>query len=85
MITFKLSPQVVLSLSTAVKELVENSLDAGAKSVEVRLLEFGKDSIEVTDDGEGINEENFQALSTRFLSLYFFLLILYYTLIFFQP
>ena len=61
-----------MSLSTAVKELVENSLDAGAKSVEVRLVEFGKDSIEVTDDGEGINEENFQALSTRF---FFFFLV----------
>ena len=70
MITFKLSPQVVLSLSTAVKELVENSLDAGAKSIEVRLLEFGKDSIEVTDDGQGINEDNFQALSIRLLTVF---------------
>lgn len=55
--------QVVLSLSTAVKELVENSLDAGAKNIEVRLTEYGANGIEVTDDGLGIEPENFQALS----------------------
>lgn len=40
--------QVVLSLATAVKELVENSVDAGAKNVEVQLVEQGKTSFEVS-------------------------------------
>lgn len=41
------SGQVILDLSTAVKELVENALDAGASSVEVRLREHGLQLIEV--------------------------------------
>lgn len=41
------SGQVILDLSTAVKELVENALDAGATSVEVRLKEHGLQLIEV--------------------------------------
>lgn len=41
------SGQVILDLSTAVKELVENALDAGATSVEIRLREHGRQLIEV--------------------------------------
>lgn len=41
------SGQVILDLSTAVKELVENALDAGATSVEIRLREHGLQLIEV--------------------------------------
>lgn len=41
------SGQVILDLSTAVKELVENALDAGATTVEVRLKEHGLQLIEV--------------------------------------
>lgn len=43
------SGQVILDLSTAVKELVENALDAGATSVEVRLREHGLQLIEVRE------------------------------------
>ena len=32
------SAQVITSVSTAVKELVENSLDAGSSLIEVRLV-----------------------------------------------
>jgi hypothetical protein len=45
------SGQVILDLSTAVKELVENALDAGATSIEVRLREHGLQLIEVRCDG----------------------------------
>jgi len=47
----------------AVKELVENSLDAGAKGITIRLWEQGVDKIEVTDDGHGVSKENHEGLS----------------------
>lgn len=59
------SGQVVLDLATAVKELVENSLDAGSSIVEVRLKEYGKDLIEVSDNGSGIEERNFEGLALK--------------------
>jgi len=41
------SGQVVLTLATAVKELVENSIDAGASTVDIRLVEHGSVLVEV--------------------------------------
>lgn len=54
--------QVVLELQQAVKELVENSLDAGATSVEVRIKDHGKDTVEVLDNGSGISEEDWPSI-----------------------
>ncbi|XP_022689401.1 mismatch repair endonuclease PMS2-like [Varroa jacobsoni] len=59
------SGQVVISLAVAVKELVENALDAGAKEVIVRTREFGSKSIEVQDNGEGILPENYDSLCLK--------------------
>ncbi|OBZ74665.1 DNA mismatch repair protein pms1 [Grifola frondosa] len=47
------SGQVVVDLQTAVKELVENSLDAGATIIEVRFKDYGLASFEVVDNGVG--------------------------------
>lgn len=55
--------QVVLNLSTAVKELLENSVDAKATNIQIRLKEYGSELIEVSDNGSGVEEANFQALS----------------------
>lgn len=55
--------QVVLGLATAVKELVENSIDAGATLVEVKLREYGLEQVEVSDNGTGVDKSNFEGLS----------------------
>ncbi|XP_031640491.1 mismatch repair endonuclease PMS2 [Contarinia nasturtii] len=60
------SGQVVLSLAIAVKELVENALDAGATTVEVKVREYGYESIEVSDNGSGVEESNFDGLTAKY-------------------
>ncbi|KAI0920198.1 hypothetical protein AcV5_010002 [Taiwanofungus camphoratus] len=59
------SGQVVIDLQTAVKELLENSLDAGATSVEVRFKEYGLDVIEVVDNGSGIAPGDYDAIALK--------------------
>lgn len=49
--------EVIINVSSVVKELVENSLDAGSHRVEVILKNGGKESVVVKDDGEGMTEE----------------------------
>lgn len=50
--------QVIVDLPSCIKELIENSLDAGATFVRVDLQEYGKQLIEVTDNGSGIAEQD---------------------------
>jgi len=42
----------------AVKELIENSLDAGSDSIRIQIEEAGLKKIVVSDDGEGMSEED---------------------------
>ncbi|DBA95699.1 hypothetical protein WJX82_003265 [Trebouxia sp. C0006] len=60
------SGQVILDLATAVKEIVENALDAGASTVEVRLKEYGSELIEIADNGSGVEPANFQSLTLKY-------------------
>ncbi|KAI0092222.1 hypothetical protein BDY19DRAFT_884632 [Irpex rosettiformis] len=59
------SGQVVVDLQTAVKELVENSLDAGATSIEVRFKNYGIESIEVVDNGSGIAAADYDSVGLK--------------------
>ncbi|KAH1407133.1 hypothetical protein KXW50_002159 [Aspergillus fumigatus] len=59
------SGQVIVDLCSVVKELVENSLDAGATSIEVRFKNNGLDSIEVQDNGSGISPENYENVALK--------------------
>ena len=55
-------------LSTIVKELIENSIDAKASKISIKLLKGGLELIEVKDDGVGMNKSTLEKLCLRFTS-----------------
>lgn len=58
--------EVVENPSSCVKELVENSLDAGAEKIHIFFRGGGIDEIRVTDDGEGIHPEDLPLVIERY-------------------
>lgn len=50
--------EVVQRPESVVKELIENSVDANAKNIEVYIKQAGKSLIQIVDDGDGMSEED---------------------------
>ena len=50
--------EVVEKISSVVKELVENSIDAHSDEIKVELVGAGTKEIKVTDNGDGMDEED---------------------------
>uniref|UniRef100_A0A2K6LGU6 PMS1 homolog 1, mismatch repair system component n=2 Tax=Rhinopithecus TaxID=542827 RepID=A0A2K6LGU6_RHIBE len=60
------SSQIITSVVSVVKELIENSLDAGATSIDVKLENYGFDKIEVRDNGEGIKAVDAPVMAMKY-------------------
>ena len=48
--------EVIQRPASVIKELVENAVDAGAKRINVIVIDAGRTSIQVIDDGKGMSE-----------------------------
>jgi len=58
--------EVIERPASAVKELIENAIDAGCERVELRITEGGKEKIQIIDDGSGMNREDAAIALERF-------------------
>jgi len=58
--------EVIERPASVVKELVENSLDAGAKKIIIEIEEGGKRLIRVKDDGEGMTRDDAELCLKRY-------------------
>ena len=48
--------EVIQRPASVIKELVENAVDAGAQHIDIVVVDAGRTSIQVVDDGRGMSE-----------------------------
>lgn len=52
--------EVIIDAHAVVKELLENSIDSGAKNIEIYIKDAGRTIIKIKDDGEGMTKEELE-------------------------
>ena len=52
--------EVVQRPASVLKELVENSIDAGSTKIDINILDSGKTLIEVGDNGKGMSKDDLE-------------------------
>ena len=57
--------EVVERPASAIKELIENAIDAGASRIDVKIQEGGKTYFSVTDNGKGMNKDELKICVER--------------------
>lgn len=59
------SGQVITDVNSIIKELLENSIDANSRNIEITLKDYCLNGIEIKDDGHGISENDFDTLCLK--------------------
>ncbi|WP_422486701.1 DNA mismatch repair endonuclease MutL [Gudongella sp. DL1XJH-153] len=57
--------EVIERPASIVKELIENSIDAGGSQIVIEISDAGKDFIRITDNGEGMDESDLKLAFER--------------------
>lgn len=58
--------EIIISPINCIKELIENSIDAGATKIDLLIQNNGFKMIKIQDNGDGIEKSNFSLLCKRF-------------------
>ncbi|ODQ80501.1 hypothetical protein BABINDRAFT_170936 [Babjeviella inositovora NRRL Y-12698] len=58
--------EIIIAPANALKEILENSIDAQSTTIEVSVKEGGLKQLQITDNGHGINKDDLAILCERF-------------------